>query len=191
MSIYKKPIHMGTKGEWREGGFLAGKTTFLGHLPHPSLFSHNVFTELHLMFYSCQLWDKILQIFHDWWPGIKSTYQRAKRVCYWPKLKEAVHAYVRSCDVCQMHKVEHIHTLGLLQPIPPPEGPWQGVSMDLISGLPRSEGKEVIFCVHKLIDSGRLCSSALLFVSKREGFVVRFLFLSSYFLPPSFENSSA
>lgn len=79
--------------------------------------------------------------------GILGTYQRSKQVCYWPGLKKDVHHYVSTCDVCQMHKHENIRPPGLLQPIEAPKGPWQGICMDFITGLPKSEGKEVIFVV--------------------------------------------
>jgi Integrase zinc binding domain len=32
--------------------------------------------------------------------GILGTYQRTKKVFYWPKLKEEVISHVRTCDVC-------------------------------------------------------------------------------------------
>jgi hypothetical protein len=52
--------------------------------------------------------------------------KRVKSMCYWPKLKQEVHSYVKTCDVCQMNKGEHIHTPGLLQPVPVPIEAWQG-----------------------------------------------------------------
>lgn len=62
-------------------------------------------------------------------------------------MKEEVHQYVQSCQICQMTKPELIHTPGLLQPLPIPEEAWTSISMDFITGLPKSEGKEVIMVV--------------------------------------------
>ncbi|KAJ1702741.1 hypothetical protein LUZ63_002520 [Rhynchospora breviuscula] len=79
--------------------------------------------------------------------GILGTYQRVKSMFYWPRLKEAVHTFVRECDVCQLNKGEHVATPGLLQPLPIPDKAWSSISMDFITGLPKSEGKEVILVI--------------------------------------------
>lgn len=81
--------------------------------------------------------EKILQELHDSAvggnSGIIGTDQRGKKErSYWSRLKEAVHAHGWSCDVWQMPKGEHVHSPGLLQPIPLPHGPWQGVSVDFL-----------------------------------------------------------
>lgn len=46
-----------------------------------------------------------------------------------------------------MTKPEHIHTPGLLQPLPIPSEAWTSVGIDFITGLPKSDGKEVIMVV--------------------------------------------
>ena len=51
------------------------------------------------------------------------------------------------CLVCQQNKVETIKTPGLLQPLSIPSQCWEEVSMDFITGLPKSEGKSVIMVV--------------------------------------------
>lgn len=55
----------------------------------------------------------------------------------------------RTCafDVCQMNKHENMHIPGLLQPIESPDGPWKGVCMDFLTGLPKSDGKDIILVV--------------------------------------------
>ena len=40
---------------------------------------------------------------------------------------------------CQQVKVEHQHPAGFLNPLPIPEWKWETVSMDFITGLPRTK----------------------------------------------------
>jgi hypothetical protein len=54
---------------------------------------------------------------------------------------------VEECLVFQQNKVETIKTLGLLQPLSIPSQHWEEVSMDFITGLPKSEGKSVIMVI--------------------------------------------
>ena len=49
--------------------------------------------------------------------------------------------------VCQQNKVETIKTSGLLQSLSIPSQSLEEVSMDFITGLPKSEGKSVIMVV--------------------------------------------
>ncbi|KAJ1699965.1 hypothetical protein LUZ63_008477 [Rhynchospora breviuscula] len=79
--------------------------------------------------------------------GILVTYQRLKSMFHWPHMKEDVHKFVSECEVCQLNKGEHVKTPGLLQPLPIPDEAWTSISMDFISGLPKSEGKEVVLVV--------------------------------------------
>jgi Integrase core domain len=46
-----------------------------------------------------------------------------------------------------LNKGENIAYPRLLQPIPVPKGPWFVISMDFISGLPKSMGKDVLLVV--------------------------------------------
>jgi hypothetical protein len=75
------------------------------------------------------------------------TYNRLKSMFYWPGMKQKVHDYVKTCDVFQMSKGEHVPTPGLLQPLPIPEEAWSSISMDFIVGLPKYENKEGILTV--------------------------------------------
>lgn len=51
------------------------------------------------------------------------------------------------CLVCQQNKVDTVNSLGLLQPLNIPSQCWKEVSMDFITGLPKSEGKNVVMVV--------------------------------------------
>lgn len=79
--------------------------------------------------------------------GIYATYHRIKSLFAWPKLKEAVTAFVQQCQVCQQAKVEHVKLPGLLQPLPVPDQAWSTVILDFIEGLPKSGKWDVILVV--------------------------------------------
>jgi hypothetical protein len=81
--------------------------------------------------------------------GVAKTAELLTRTYYWPGIHSDVKAYVRSCLSCQSHKASNRQPAGLLQPLSIPELRWHTVSMDLITGLPRSkQGHDAIsvFC---------------------------------------------
>ncbi|KAJ1700090.1 hypothetical protein LUZ63_008602 [Rhynchospora breviuscula] len=94
---------------------------------------------------------KLIHEFHDsnlgGHSGILVTYKRVKALFHWPSLKKDVMNYIRSCDVCQITKPEHVAMPGLLQPLPIPPEAWHSIGMDFITGLPKSEGKEVLLVI--------------------------------------------
>jgi hypothetical protein len=79
--------------------------------------------------------------------GIRATYQRVKKLFYWPGLKQDVQNYVTACPICQRSKHENCKYPGLLDPLPTPDMAWAHVTMDFIEGLPKSQGKDVILVV--------------------------------------------
>jgi transposase InsO family protein len=79
--------------------------------------------------------------------GFLKTYHRVKKDFFWDGLKTDVQRFVAECLVFQQNKVETIKTLGLLQPLAIPSQHWEEVSMDFITGLPKSEGKSVIMVI--------------------------------------------
>ena len=70
--------------------------------------------------------------------GKDKTIEQVKRRFYWPGMDAVIQRYVTSCDECQRNKPSQQSPMGLLQPLPIPTRPWQQVSMDLITALPRS-----------------------------------------------------
>jgi hypothetical protein len=76
-----------------------------------------------------------------------ATYQCIKKLFAWAGLKAQVAEFVRQCDVCQHAKHNNTSPAGLLQPLPPPTGPWHDITMDFVEGLPRSEGYDVILVI--------------------------------------------
>ncbi|KAI5681851.1 hypothetical protein M9H77_03079 [Catharanthus roseus] len=72
--------------------------------------------------------------------GMKRTLALLKITYYWPQMQDEVESYVRTCLICQQDKVEQQAPAGLLDPLPIPKRPWESVSMDFITSLPKSEG---------------------------------------------------
>ena len=73
-------------------------------------------------------------------PGMQRTMALLEELYYWPHMRSDIEAYVKTCLVCQQDKIEQQVPTRLLQPLPIPERPWESVSMDFISALPKSDG---------------------------------------------------
>jgi hypothetical protein len=71
-------------------------------------------------------------------PGYQKTVSAVKSQYYWPGMKHEIVEYIAKCLECQRVKAEHRHPAGLLQPLPIPEWKWEVVTMDFITGLPRT-----------------------------------------------------
>ncbi|KAA0063393.1 pol protein [Cucumis melo var. makuwa] len=81
-------------------------------------------------------------------PGSTKMYQDLKRVYWWRNMKREVAEFVSRCLVCRQVKAPRQKPAGLLQPLSIPEWKWENVSMDFITGLPRTlRGFTVIWVV--------------------------------------------
>jgi hypothetical protein len=79
--------------------------------------------------------------------GFTKTYDRVKRSFFWDGMKQDIHKFVAECEVCQCNKGETVKSPGTLQPLPIPLAIWKDISMDFITGLPKSRNKSVIMVV--------------------------------------------
>ena len=70
--------------------------------------------------------------------GVEATYQALARRFFWPKMSSSVRRYVKGCEACQKSKPTPHAAHGLLEPLPVPQGPWQSIGIDFITGLPMS-----------------------------------------------------
>jgi hypothetical protein len=88
-------------------------------------------------------------------PGYQKTIAAVKSQYYWPGMKKEVVDFIAKCLECQKVKVEHIHPVGLLQPLPIPEWKWEVVTMDFITKLPRTNKQHdsIMAVVDKLTKS--------------------------------------
>ncbi|GJP86532.1 hypothetical protein CLOP_g16546, partial [Closterium sp. NIES-67] len=67
--------------------------------------------------------------------GVDKTIKTLQRNYYWPNMADDVRKYVSSCTACQIMKSSHQRAAGLLQPLDPPERPWQHVTINYVTRL--------------------------------------------------------
>ena len=62
-------------------------------------------------------------------------------------MRDDIERYVQTCLVCQQDKVEQRQPGGLLEPLHVADHPWECVTMDFITSLPKSNGFGMIIVV--------------------------------------------
>jgi hypothetical protein len=72
-------------------------------------------------------------------PGIRRTCKYLSKWYYWPQMKESVDRYIRNCHICRRSKATREKYSGLLNPLPIPDRPWTDVTMDFVTGLPKTK----------------------------------------------------
>ena len=80
-------------------------------------------------------------------PGFHKLLSYVNRHFVGNRLRSDVLDFCRSCPQCQIAKPRHERPYGILMPLQPPEEPWQDVSIDFITKLPRSDGFDSIMVV--------------------------------------------
>ena len=75
-----------------------------------------------------------------------------RKVFYWPNMKSETAEYLSKCLDFQQVKVEHQHSVVLLQPLPIPEWKWEIISLDFITSLPKTQKKNdsIMVVIEKL-----------------------------------------
>ncbi|GJR46431.1 putative reverse transcriptase domain-containing protein [Tanacetum coccineum] len=71
-------------------------------------------------------------------PGSTKMYRDLKQNLWWNGMKHYVARYMVKCLTCQQVKIEHQRASGLLQPLDIPTWKWDQISMDFVTGLPRT-----------------------------------------------------
>src|SRR4051812_24277456 len=78
-------------------------------------------------------------------------YRDLRQIFWWTRMKRDIARYVAECDVCRHVKAEHQRPACTLQPLPIPEWKWDKVSMDFITGFPKTQkGNGAIFDIDRL-----------------------------------------
>ncbi|KAI2646936.1 Retrotransposon-like protein 1 [Labeo rohita] len=79
--------------------------------------------------------------------GVQRTANFIGRAFWWRMLRRDVQEYVQACNICARSKSPNAPSTGELQPLPVPKRPWTHISLDFVSGLPDSQGKNTILTI--------------------------------------------
>ena len=72
--------------------------------------------------------------------GVRKTYNRVLRSCFWPRLKRDISAYIKECHTCQLtSKPNQSIKPAPLSPIPAVEKPFEHLIIDCVGPLPASK----------------------------------------------------
>jgi hypothetical protein len=81
-------------------------------------------------------------------PGSTKMYQDIRQRYWWSNMKQEIARYVTECDICHHVKAENQKPARILQPLPIPEGKWDKVQTDLITGFPKlQKGHDAILVI--------------------------------------------
>nr|GEZ02492.1 reverse transcriptase domain-containing protein [Tanacetum cinerariifolium] len=71
-------------------------------------------------------------------PGSTKMYQDLRKLYWWPNMKADIATYVSQYLTCAKVKAEHLKPSGLLQQPEIPKWKWEYMTMDFVTGLPRT-----------------------------------------------------
>ncbi|GKV36711.1 hypothetical protein SLEP1_g44811 [Rubroshorea leprosula] len=71
-------------------------------------------------------------------PGSTKMYRDLRSTFWWQNMKRERARFVSQCLTCQKVKAEHQRLPGKLQPLPIPQWKWENITMDFVTGLPRT-----------------------------------------------------
>ena len=71
-------------------------------------------------------------------PRSNKMYRYVRKRFWWKGLKHDIARFVAECDVCCRVKAGHLKSARTLQPLSVPSWKWEDITMDFISGLPKT-----------------------------------------------------
>ena len=79
--------------------------------------------------------------------GMDKTMEMIDRNFYWPEMVKDIEDFVRSCEDCQKNKAPRHRRHGTLHPLELSYAPWDSISMDFITQLPKSDGCSTVWVI--------------------------------------------
>ncbi|GKV25054.1 hypothetical protein SLEP1_g34559 [Rubroshorea leprosula] len=81
-------------------------------------------------------------------PSSTKMYRDLRSTFWWRNMKREIARFVSQCLTCQKIKAEHQRLPGKLQPLPIPQWKWENITMDFVTGLPRTlKGNDSIWVI--------------------------------------------
>ena len=110
-----------------------------------------------LLYWRNQLWvpkglvQRIMRSEHDTkvarHMGQDKTIELIRRNFWWPKMKERIIDFVRSCPERQQNKASRHQPYGLSSPLELPYAPWESIAMDFNTELPLSDNCDQLWVI--------------------------------------------
>ena len=80
--------------------------------------------------------------------AFQRTYSKVKSRYWWPKMKESIAQFIKSCVLCQQFNVSRTRKPGHLCPIEPPDGPFQLIGVDYCGPFKRTpRDNQYVLCI--------------------------------------------
>ena len=79
--------------------------------------------------------------------GMDKTMELVDRNFCWPVMANDIENYVRSCEDRQKNKASRHKRHGALHPLELSYAPWDAISMDFITQLPKSDGCSTVWVI--------------------------------------------
>jgi hypothetical protein len=83
--------------------------------------------------------DEVHKKLYSGHPGYQKKITTLKKLFCWPNMKAEIAEYLDRCQYCQQVKAKHQHPTDLLHPLPIPEWKWETISLEFITGLPKTQ----------------------------------------------------
>ena len=74
-------------------------------------------------------------------PGSTKMYKTLEEHYWWNGMKKEIANFVSKCLTCQWVKAEHQKPAGKIQLLPIPVWKWEKITMDFVTGLPRTQSQ--------------------------------------------------
>ena len=76
---------------------------------------------------------------YDTHPGSTKMYKTLQEHHWWNGMKKEIASFISRCLTCQQLKTEHQRPVGKIQFLPIPVWKWEKITMDFVTGLPRTQ----------------------------------------------------